>query len=392
MQNKSSKANLSDVVRRFAKQLIKDHPPNPQQVKVLLNIIRCRTAQMGGHEDVCHNCGEKRYSYNSCGDRHCPVCLATKQALWIDDLEKTAFPVKHFHIVFTLPHALNNICLYDKSMFYSIFFSAVWRTLHSFGYTHYGAETGAIAVLHSWGQNLCLHPHIHCIVPAAGYSIRGKWKNIGHEKYLYPVKQLSATFKGKFMDSIRRQLNQRGMLNEFAHSIGQAYQTPWVVFSESSLADVKHVIGYLGQYTHRIAISNKRILSIDNDRVDFLTRDYRDQGMEKTVSLQGTEFLRRFLLHVFPKGFVRIRRYGIYNARFYRSGDQCYPGIPNKVTRQTESRIISETRTERMERLTGFNPGKCPKCGQLTMQSVREIPRIRSPATHLPSLLVASLL
>lgn len=160
-----TKFELADVIHRFGKELIEKDKPAPLQIKTLCNIVQCRTASLGGHEEACDCCRAVRYSYNSCGDRHCPKCQATKQAVWIEQLLKKTLPVKHYHIIFTVPHCLNKICLFNQREYYKILFDVVWRTLRSFGYTHYGVESGAVAVLHSWGQNMSLHPHIHCIVP-----------------------------------------------------------------------------------------------------------------------------------------------------------------------------------------------------------------------------------
>jgi len=172
-----------------------------------------------------------------------------------------------------------------------------------------------VCILHSWGQNLSLHPHLHCIVPAAGYSIRGEWKNIGKSDsdYLYPVHQLSMTFKGKFPDSLKRKLKKMDMLNEFNHIIQKAWSKKWVVNSEASRAKAEHVIRYLGQYTHRVAITNQRILNITQTHVTFIAKDYRDNARKKPISIAGVEFLRRFFQHILPYRFVKIRRYGIYN-------------------------------------------------------------------------------
>ena len=204
---------LADVVRLFQPGLLAKTTLTPLQLRVLSKIAHCRTAVLGGHEELCDNCGTVRYSYNSCGDRHCPKCQAAKQAFWIDDLIQNTLPVKHFHIVFTVPHELNAVCLHNQRMYYDLLFAAVWQTLRSFGYTHYGVESGAVCVLHTWGQNLSLHPHIHCIVPAAGYTLDGQWKNIGHSgQYLYPVHQLSDAFKGRFLDSLKRALHKKNEL------------------------------------------------------------------------------------------------------------------------------------------------------------------------------------
>jgi hypothetical protein len=289
---------LADVINRFGSRLIAQTKLTPLQLKVLGKIAQCRTAALGGHEEVCENCGTIRYSYNSCGDRHCPKCQAAKQALWVDDLMQNTFPIKHYHIVFTLPHQLNAVCLHNQRLYYDLLFAAIWNTLRSFGYSHFGVESGAVAVLHTWGQNLSLHPHIHCIVPAPGYTLDGRWKNIGSSgKYLYPVHQMSATFKGKFPDSLKRALHKQNELSLFNDKVQQAYLTRWVVHCEPSLASAEHVVKYLGQYTHRVAITNQRILNITDEKVTFIAKDYRDGAVKKAVTLDGVEFLRRFAMH-----------------------------------------------------------------------------------------------
>jgi len=393
-----NKFELADVIRRFGTKLVTHQKLSPQQTKALFNILQCRTASLGGHEEECDCCGEIRYSYNSCGDRHCPKCQAAKQALWVEKLTKTTLPVKHYHIIFTIPHCLNKICLWNDAMFYKLFFSAAWRTLHSFGYTHYGVESGALAVLHSWGQNLALHPHIHCIVPAAGYSIKGEWKHIGKSgRYLYPVHQLSDTFKGKFLDSLKRQLKKQNMSFVFDSLIQQAYKKKWVVFSEESLTKADHVIKYLGQYTHRVAITNQRILNITDTHVTFIAKDYRnkahsDSYRKKPATLEGVEFLKRFCLHILPKRFVKVRRFGIYNPTTKRNLNLKFVEEANKINPKPDGQNKKETAQEILKRITGFDAYQCPFCKKGKMQKIRELPRIRSPNTHLPSLLLSFLL
>lgn len=387
MEGLRNKFELAQVVHKFGKQLIQKQDLSPQQTKALYNILQCRTSALGGHEEYCDCCGEIRYSYNSCRDRHCPKCQAAKQAIWVEDLINTTLPVKHYHIIFTLPHQLNDICIWNNSMYYKLLFSAVWRTLHSFGYTHYGSETGAVAILHTWGQNLSLHPHIHCIVPAAGYSLKGQWKHLGNGTYLYPVHELSKTFKGKFMDSLKRKLKKENILLPFDDHIQKAYKTNWVVNCQPSMANADHVIRYLGQYTHRVAISNDRILDITDTHVRFIAKDYRDNGKKKTVTLQGHEFLKRFCLHIMPKGFVRIRRYGIYNHTTKRNLKLQF--VPDKkpdidTLRKNKTK---ETTIQRIKRLTGIDVGLCPVCKKGTMVVINDLPRIRSPASNLPKML-----
>jgi rubredoxin len=380
-----TKFELADVVRLFGAGLTAKTKLTPLQTKVLGKIAQCRTAALGGHEEECDSCGAVRYSYNSCGDRHCPKCQASKQAFWVDDLVRGTLPVKHYHVIFTVPHQLNQVCLHNQRMYYDLLFASVWHTLRSFGYSHYGVETGAVTVLHTWGQNLSLHPHIHCIVPAAGYTLDGRWKNIGHSgKFLYPVHQLSRAFKAKFLDSLKRALRKQNGLSLFYHKIQQAYKTKWVVHSEPSLAGAEHVVKYLGQYTHRVAITNQRILNIAEGNVTSMAKDYRDRALKKPVTLEGVEFLRRFSLHILPRRFVKIRRFGIYNHTTKRNlalqfNVEEKPGIGAIV----KKKLPPETNLQRLERLTGVNPCLCPVCKTGRMVIIRVLPRIRSPAGFL---------
>ncbi len=336
---------------------------------------------MGRHEEACENCGTIRYSYNSCGDRHCPKCQSSKQAFWIDDLVHGTLPVKHYHVIFTVPHLLNPVCLHNQKMYYDLLFSSVWHTLRLFGYSHYGVESGAVAVLHTWGQNLSLPPHIHCIIPAAGYTLDGRWKSIGHsDKFLYLVEQLSSAFKAKFLDSIKRALRKQNELSLFYHKIQQAYKTKWVVHSEPSLAGAEHVVKYLGQYTHRVAITNHRILNISEGKVTFIAKDYRDRAIKKAVILDGTEFLRRFTMHILPRRFVKIRRFGIYNHTTKRNlALQFTVEEKTGIDAIVKKKLPAETNLQRLERLTGITPCLCPVCKNRRMVVIKELPGIRSP-------------
>jgi len=384
------KYELADIVKRFGKQLMAEKNLSPEQTKVLFNIVSCRTPVLGWNQQECNICGKVHYNYNSCGDRHCPKCQITKQAVWVDKLINATLPVKHYHIIFTVPHVLNDICLWNDRLYYDIMFSAVRRTLHSFGYTHFGAETGAVAILHSWGQNLSLHPHIHCLVPAVGFDLQGKWKHIGkYKNYLYPVHQLSDTFSGKFIDSIKRKLKKLGMPNAFAKQIEKAQDKKWVVYSEASMAGAEHVMHYLGQYTHRVAISNQRIINISDTHVTFIAKDYRDKVQKKPVTLKGVEFLKRFCMHIMPSRFVRIRRFGIYNHTVQRNQNlQFFTGAHQRA-QKIEEKI--ETPKERIVRLIGYDPYECPFCNKGIMITIKKVPRIRSPAGELPVILWSAL-
>ena len=363
---------IASVIKRYGAAFRMQHSPNNFQLTVLNALQQCRTAELGGHKDKCDNCGTEHYSYNSCGNRHCPKCQLARQMLWAEDRMRDSLNVKHFHIVFTVPDELNPVCLADSLFFYESLFSCVKETLCAFGYSHYGVETGAICVLHTWGQNLSLHPHIHCIVPAMGITPRGEIKPIGNEgKYLYPVRQLSVAFRGKLLERLKRNLKKKNRLPEFQPIINLCYAKPWVIHSQPSLGNARQVVNYLGQYTHRVAISNTRIKNIDLNGVTFSYKDYRDKANQKLMTLTGVEFLRRFALHILPRGFVKIRYFGILTSA-YRQQVESLKTKPDIFQ-------LNETRQQRIVRLTGLNPCKCPKCKTGTMIPVEIIPRIRSP-------------
>ena len=363
---------IASVIKRYGAAFRMQHSPNNFQLTVLNALQQCRTAELGGHKDKCDNCGTEHYSYNSCGNRHCPKCQLARQMLWAEDRMRDSLNVKHFHIVFTVPDELNPVCLADSLFFYESFFSCVKETLCAFGYSHYGVETGAICVLHTWGQNLSLHPHIHCIVPAVGITPRGQLKEIGNQgKYLYPVRQLSVAFRGKLLERLKRNLKKKNRLPEFQPIINLCYAKPWVIHSQPSLGNARQVVNYLGQYTHRVAISNTRIKNIDHNGVTFSYKDYRDNANQKLMTLTGVEFLRRFALHILPRGFVKIRYFGILTSA-YRQQVESLKTKPDIFQ-------LNETRQQRIVRLTGLNPCKCPKCKTGTMIPVEIIPRIRSP-------------
>lgn len=296
----------------------------------------------------------------------------------MEDVSQRIIDTKYFHLIFTVPEELNSICLLDSKQFYNTLFSSVWNTLRTFGYTHYGTESGAIAILHTWGQNLSLHPHIHCLVPAAGITLSGHMKKISKKgKYLYPVTKLSIDFRSMMMKQLKKQLAKSNQLAKYQPLIDKAWAKNWVVFSEPSFAGADRVIKYLGQYTHRVAISNNRIRNIDDKSVTFFYKDYRDNAKRKLTTLSGVEFLRRFCMHILPKGFVKIRYYGILSNHFGKQTAMC---------RMPKASLVKETVQQRLQRLTGFDVYQCPYCKKGRMHSIEELPRIRSPVKFLRGL------
>lgn len=368
---------VSQIVDRFGSQFIEQCQPNSFTLRTLDALQKCRTAALGGHKDVCDCCGKQRISYNSCGNRHCPKCQSNKQSLWVDNRIRDALDVKYFHVVFTIPEALNPVCLLNSKSFYNSMFECVWSVLQTFGYSHFGVESGAICVLHTWGQNLSLHPHIHCIVPAAGLTLKGKLKHISKQgKYLYPVRMLSTVFRGKMLEKIKRQLKQSNQLPQYQSLLDCVWKKPWVVYCEPPLGNAQQIVKYLGQYTHRVAISNHRIQNIDDSGVCFFYKDYKDKSKKKLTRLSGVEFLRRFCMHILPYRFVKIRHYGILSSK---QKDRIKP----LQTKKQQEVKLKETASQRILRLTGFDPFQCPFCKAGIMYTVELLPRIRSPTNVL---------
>jgi hypothetical protein len=301
-------------------------------VKVLTAILRCRTPVLGGHVDACSRCGHQAISYNSCRNRHCPKCQANARDRWLEARSRELLPTSYAHVVFTLPHQLAPLALRNKRDIYGLLFRASAETLLAVARDpkHLGAEIGFFSVLHTWNQQLLHHPHVHCVVPAGGLaSDRSRWVTAQHGFFL-PVKVLSRVFRGKFVAGLRRlhaqgKLGFHGMLaslaapQAFAAWIRTLYRADWVVYSKPPFGGAEHALRYLGCYTHRVAISNHRLVSLADGRVTFRWRDSAHKNKKRRMSLPVEEFLRRFLLHVLPPGFVRIRHFGIFAHR--RRGD-----------------------------------------------------------------------
>ena len=365
------KYEIAHIIEQFGNNFVQKHNPNSWTLRTLNALRICRTSALGGHVEKCDCCGKTRNSYNSCRNRHCPKCQSSKQAIWVEDVSNRIIDTKYFHLVFTVPQELNNICLLDSASFYNTLFSSVSSTLKSFGYSYFGAETGALAILHTWGQNLSLHPHIHCLIPTAGISLNGNIKKISKKgKYLYPVRKLSIDFRSNMMRKLKKQLVLENKISEYQSDINKAWAKNWVVYSQPSFSDAEHVIGYLGLYTHRVAISNHRIVDIDEHSVSFLYKDYRDNAKNKVTKLSGVEFLRRFSMHILPKGFVKVRYFGILSNRFSKQ---------LAMYRKIDTKPSDESPQQRIKRLTGFDVYQCPFCKKGKMQQVEIIPRVRSP-------------
>jgi len=286
---------------------------NSWQLRTLSALKKCRTAALGGHIDACDNCDNITISYNSCRNRHCPKCQGKNRENWIQAREAELLPVPYFHVVFTLPEAINTLAIHNPKLVYSCLFEAVWETISLFG-KNKGIQMGMVSILHTWGQNLSLHPHLHCIVPGGGIDKQGKWANVRVDgKFLFSVKALSKVFRAKYCDKLKEKNSI-----QYQKIRQQLWEKPWVVFAKRPFGNAKAVVEYLGRYTHKIAISNHRIKSIEEQTVTFVYKDYREKGAKKEMTLSHEEFIRRFSLHILPKRFVKIRHYGFLSSTWKR--------------------------------------------------------------------------
>lgn len=329
------------------KEHLSHYCTNSWQTRTLHALYKCRTAALGGHIDRCDNasCHSLHLSYNSCRNRHCPKCQGHKKEEWIRAREGELLNVPYFHVVFTLPSELNRLCLYRPEQLYSLLFKTAWQVIQGFSSNHkfLGATPGMIAVLHTWGQNLSLHPHLHCIVPGGGITKVGKWKLAKNKgKYLFPVKAISKVFRARFVAGLRKELE-----NTAFDSYESLFKNEWVIYCKRPFLGPWQVIEYLGRYTHKIAISNHRLKNLDNGAVTFSVKDYRHGGRKSLMCLPDAEFIRRFSQHILPKGFVRIRHYGILSS------------YHKKVTIAELQKILGAVRLKKKEPL---QHRLCPVC------------------------------
>ena len=339
-----------------------------QQLKAFRAIQRWRTAALGGHLDACPRCGyQAAISYNSCRNRHCPKCQAQARERWLAARERELLATSYFHVVFTVPHELNVLALDNQRLFFDLLFDASAQSLLEVAADpkHLGAEIGLISILHTWGQNLLLHPHVHCAVPTGGLSPdHSRWIRPRYPFFL-PVKVLSRVFRGKFCAGLKRLYRRKRLRcagpastlsdpKHFHRLLRRLHRQDWVVYSKLAFGGPTHVLRYLGRYTHRVAISNHRFLAFDGERVTFRWKDYAHGGKQRKMTLLGTEFLRRFFLHVLPKGFVRIRHFGfLSNPRRAFLLPLCRQLLAMDMPQQSEPSN------------GGYNPSTwhCPRCG-----------------------------
>ena len=361
---------LADIVRVQGYRFFEKYGAviNYQQLKALRAIRNCRTAALGHHVDACPKCEYTTQSYNSCRNRNCPKCQAGSRQRWIESRKREVLGVEYFHVVFTVPSKLNTLALQNQRLFYNLLFQASAATLLEVAANpkHLGAKIGFVSILHTWGQNLREHPHVHCLIPQGGISPDSERWVHSRRRFFLPKKVLGRVFRGKLIDGLRRlhrkkKLKFAGTLvylndpKQFAEFIRRLYRYEWVIDIRPALGGPEQVIRYLGRYTHRVAISNHRLTNFDGEKVTFHWKDYAHEGKQGIMTLDAMEFLRRFVLHVLPKGFVRIRFFGFLANRFRA---KCL-----KLCRKLLSAGSPERDDQNRDPLPEPSAWLCPHCG-----------------------------
>jgi hypothetical protein len=392
---------VGDILRWHGPSYQERHPLSPDQAKVLHRLAACRTAQLGGHVDSCDACGFARISYNSCRDRHCPKCQARKRAEWLETRLERLLPVPYFHVVFTIPDLFNPLLLHNQRRLYDLLFQTAAATLLTLAADpkRLGAQVGFTAILHTWGQNLLFHPHLHCVVTGGGLSLDGQRWIAGKPHYFLPVRVLGKLFRGKFLAGLK-DAYQAGCLRlegsvarladprAFQRLLDAGYARNFNVYAKPPFGGAEQVFRYLGRYSHRVAISNHRLRDVTDTHVQFDWKDYASGNQVRPMRLDMDEFIRRFLLHVLPKGFVRIRHYGLLASINV-------PGKLEKCRRllggdcQPKPSTVAKTWIERVLEWTGQDLMSCPRCqGPLTRRELLDphdcgaaLPRAEQTAT-----------
>ena len=368
-----SALELADIVRAHGDRYRLTHRLATVQSRALRAIATCRTAVLGGHQETCDRCGATRVAYNSCRNRHCPKCQTLRKERWLAARKTDLLPIPYFHVVFTLPHDLNALAQGNPRVIYTLLFRAAADTLLAFGRDprHLGGTIGITAILHTWGQTLTQHLHLHCLVTGGALSTdRTRWIR-GRASFLFPVKALSTVFRAKYLAGLRRAFDD-GVLTFAAGTASLAdvrcvaaflthlRATPWVVYAKRPFAGPEPVLEYLGRYTHRVALSNDRLVDHRDGQVRFRWKDYADHNRAKVMTLEADEFLRRFLLHVVPRGFMRIRHFGLLANRTRRA---TLPPCRALLGQPPPADAPVESVAALVQRLTGIDLTGCPVCG-----------------------------
>ncbi len=364
---------LQDIFQQYGQSFLHNRKLPKNVRKAMSAIERCRTGALGAHTDTCDECGYSRISYNSCRNRHCPKCQTLTKERWIEARKEDLLNVKYFHVVFTIPDTLNGMAFQNQEIIYAILFKSVSETLTELAADkkYLGAKLGITSILHTWGSSLVLHPHIHCVVPGGGLNCINQWVN-SKKKFFIPVRVLSRKFRGKFLYYLKQAYTQNELVfhgkqkylasdSSFQNLVSTLYQDEWVVYCKPPFKNAGCVVEYLGRYTHRVAISNSRILKLEDGKVTFKWRDYREGKKEKVMTVTAGEFIRRFLLHILPSRFTKIRHYGLLasiNKTTRLKLCKKLTGTPEKPKPKEKASYL-----QLLMKLTGKDFSICPCCG-----------------------------
>jgi len=388
------KLEVADVFRRYGAAYRQQHAGSLSrgQRRVMSAIELCRTAALGGHLEECDCCGHPRPAYHSCRNRHCPKCQSLARAQWLEDRQAELLPVEYFHVVFTVPEEIAALAYQNKEVVYGILFRATAETLRTLAADpqHLGAEIGFFAVLHSWGQNLLHHPHLHCVVPGGGLAPDGKRWIACRPGFFLPVNVLSCLFRRLFLDYLQAafEQGQRHFFSSlerlrdphaFAHYLAPLRQIDWVVHAKPPFGGPEQVLNYLGRYTHRVAISNNRLLDIEDGKITFRWKDYRHNDRPRVMTLEADEFIRRFLLHVLPDGFQRIRHYGFLAHRYRKAKLALCRQLLGVALTAVVKRQDQPDYRDLYEKLTGRSLRECPVCHAGHMVVIASLPASGRP-------------
>lgn len=379
---------VADIFRVYGKDYLKNHTLPYSHKKVMHHITVCRTPELGGHIEQCDRCGFQRNAYNSCRDRHCPKCQCLVKEKWLNDRKAELLPCGYFHLVFTLPHELNPIILCNKTVALAILFAAVSETLQAFARDpqwRLEGQLGFMAVLHTWSQTLMDHFHLHCIVPGGALSAdKTRWAP-ARDSYLFRVESLAKEFRKRYLHRLEKAFLHGKLIfpgntqiygcpRRFKTLLQSLFRTTWIVYAKRPFAGPEQVLEYLGRYTHRVAISNNRIVSMENGKVTFTYKDRKCNNEVKNMTLDVHEFIRRFLLHVLPEGFMKIRYFGFLANTNKKT---CIPLLRNLIDPTAQCpESVAETLQEMMLRLTGDDISCCPQCQKGKMVNVQTLPKL----------------
>lgn len=359
---------IADIFRKYGEEYRQNHAMTGEQRKVMAAIMACRTAGLGGHQEICDHCGTIRNHYNSCRNRHCPKCQTMTKEEWLAKRREELLPCGYFHMVFTIPHVLNALILSNKKELLDLLFSAVRDTLFAFAADpqwRLEGKPGLLTILHTWSQTLIDHFHIHCLIPAGVLSMDGKRWVPSKEDFLFHVVSLAKEFKKRYLGLIKNALPSLVLPENTENAIKEAWDKDWIVYAKKPFAGPDQVLKYLGRYTHRVAIANHRIKAIDDHQVTFSYKDRSDENRNKTMKISAIEFIRRFLLHVLPHRFMKIRYFGFLANNCKAKAILLIRRLIGKVVLVLA--VAKETIREKMLRLTGKDILRCPHCRQGTM-------------------------